>query len=70
MANTLLPPDFKDFLKLLNENDVRYLLIGAYALGYHGHPRAISLLPPTHTVRLALIRSQNNAQANLKQLHS
>ena len=24
----LLPPDFKEFLKLLKEHDVRYLLIG------------------------------------------
>ena len=35
-----LPVDFKEFLKLLNENDVRYLLIGGYAVGYHGYPRA------------------------------
>ncbi len=40
MANTHLPQDFKDFLKLLNENEVRYLLIGGYAVGYHGYPRA------------------------------
>ncbi len=40
MANTHLPPDFKDFLNLLNENEVRYLLIGGYAVGYHGYPRA------------------------------
>ena len=40
MANTQLPPDFKDFLNLLNKNDVRYLLIGGYAVGYHGYPRA------------------------------
>lgn len=40
MANTQLPPDFKDFLSLLNENEVRYLLIGGYAVGYHGYPRA------------------------------
>ena len=26
-----LPLDFKEFLKLLNENGVRYLLIGGYA---------------------------------------
>ncbi|MFN8403448.1 MAG: hypothetical protein U0V48_07820 [Anaerolineales bacterium] len=39
MAMTL-PPDFKEFLKLLKENDVRYLLIGGYAVGYHGYPRA------------------------------
>ncbi len=36
----LLPPDFKEFLKLLKEHDVQYLLIGGYAVGYHGYPRA------------------------------
>ena len=35
-----LPPDFKDFLRLLNDNAVEYLLIGGYAVGYHGYPRA------------------------------
>lgn len=35
-----LPPDFKDFLKLLNDHGVLYLLIGGYAVGYHGYPRA------------------------------
>jgi hypothetical protein len=35
-----LPYDFKEFLKLLNEKKVRYLLIGGYAVGYHGYPRA------------------------------
>jgi predicted nucleotidyltransferase len=27
-------------LKLLKEHDVRYLLIGGYAVGFHGYPRA------------------------------
>jgi len=40
MATIRLPPDFKDFLKLLKEHKVRYLLIGGYAVGYHGYPRA------------------------------
>jgi hypothetical protein len=40
MATIRLPPDFKDFLKLLKEHNVRYLLIGGYAVGYHGYPRA------------------------------
>ena len=35
-----LPPDFKEFLKLLNAHGVKYLLIGGYAVGYHGYPRA------------------------------
>jgi len=40
MATIRLPQDFKEFLKLLREHDVRYLLIGGYAVGYHGYPRA------------------------------
>ena len=35
-----LPPDFKEFLKLLASHQVEYLLIGGYAVGYHGYPRA------------------------------
>jgi len=35
-----LPSDFREFLKLLNANGVEYLLIGGYAVGYHGYPRA------------------------------
>jgi hypothetical protein len=35
-----LPNDFKEFLKLLNANKVEYLLIGGYAVGYYGYPRA------------------------------
>src|SRR5262245_18805081 len=37
---TILPPDFKEFLRLLNSNNVEYLLIGGYAVNYHGYPRA------------------------------
>jgi len=40
MDEQTLPDDFKEFLKLLNEHDVEYLLIGGYAVGYHGYPRA------------------------------
>jgi hypothetical protein len=35
-----LPQDFKEFLKLLNAHRVKYLLIGGYAVAYHGYPRA------------------------------
>jgi predicted nucleotidyltransferase len=35
-----LPPDFREFLKLLNDHGVEYLLIGGYAVGYYGYPRA------------------------------
>lgn len=40
MATVNLPPDFKEFLKLLNAHRVEYLLIGGYAVAYHGYPRA------------------------------
>src|SRR3972149_7538003 len=40
MATIHLPPDFKEFLQLLNAHHVEYLLIGGYAVGYHGYPRA------------------------------
>jgi hypothetical protein len=32
-------PDFKDFLELLNEEQVEYLIVGGYALAYCGLPR-------------------------------
>jgi hypothetical protein len=35
-----LPRDFQDFLRLLNANAVRYLVIGGYAVAYHGNKRA------------------------------
>jgi len=36
---TKLPRDFSDFLKLLNEHRVEYLVIGGYAVAHHGYPR-------------------------------
>ena len=35
----MLSKDFKEFIELLNENDVRYLVVGGYAVALHGHPR-------------------------------
>jgi hypothetical protein len=35
-----LPDDFLEFLRLLNDHNVEYLLIGGYAVSYHGYPRA------------------------------
>ena|SRR5438093_7127391 len=40
MAPPLLPDDFKEFLRLLNSYRVEYLLVGGYAVGYYGYPRA------------------------------
>lgn len=35
-----LPKDFSEFLKLLNSKQIEYLLIGGWAVGYYGYPRA------------------------------
>lgn len=35
----MLNKDFKEFIQLLNENKVRYLIVGGYAVAFHGHPR-------------------------------
>ncbi len=35
----ILPQDFKEFVELLNKNKVKYLLVGGYAVTYHGYPR-------------------------------
>ena len=40
MATIQLPPDFKEFLRLLNSSSVEYLVIRGYAVNYYGFPRA------------------------------
>jgi sugar phosphate isomerase/epimerase len=37
---TTLPSDFKEFLRLLDEMGVKYVIVGGYAVGYHGYPRS------------------------------
>jgi hypothetical protein len=34
-----LDKDFKEFLALLNQQEVEYLVVGGYAVAFHGHPR-------------------------------
>ena len=55
MATVPLPQDFKDFLKLLEDEGVEYLLIGGYAVGYYGYPRA------TADIDVWIAVSQQNA---------
>ncbi len=50
------PEDFADFLKLLNYHGVEYLLIGGYALAYHGYIRT------TQDIDLWIRLSPDNAQ--------
>ena len=34
-----LDKDFKEFLQLLNQNEVEYIVVGGYAVAFHGYPR-------------------------------
>jgi hypothetical protein len=36
---TQLPLDFQEFLRLLNEKNVKYLVVGGYAVIFHGYVR-------------------------------
>ena len=35
----ILTQDFREFIQSLNDNHVRYLIVGGYAVAFHGHPR-------------------------------
>ena len=40
MEQRQLPEDFKEFIKFLNSYNVKYLLVGGWAVGLYGSPRA------------------------------
>jgi len=57
MATTIrLQVDLKEFLRLLASNNVEYLLIGGYAVGYYGYPR------PTGDLDVWIAISPENAR--------
>jgi predicted nucleotidyltransferase len=58
-----LAPDFKELLRLFNQNKVKYLLIGGYAVSLHGFVRA------TNDIDLAVSDDPENAQAVVNALH-
>jgi len=35
----VLNKDFREFIQLLNEHKVLYLVVGGYAVAFHGYPR-------------------------------
>jgi predicted nucleotidyltransferase len=39
MAMIRLPQEFSEFLRLLNDREVEYLLVGGWAVGLYGHVR-------------------------------
>ncbi len=54
--------DFKEFIESLNVNQVRYLVIGGYAVALHGHPRY------TKDLDVWVERNRENAQALIRAL--
>ena len=38
-GGVMLNQAFKEFIQLLNDNQVRYLIVGGYAVALHGYPR-------------------------------
>lgn len=52
----MLNQDFKEFIQLLNNNQVKYLVIGGYAVAVHGHPRY------TKDIDIWIEISEENAQ--------
>ncbi|HMB92138.1 MAG TPA: hypothetical protein VKP65_14900 [Rhodothermales bacterium] len=64
MATIPLPPDFSAFLRLLSEHEVKYLLIGGYAVGYHGYVRA------TADMDIWLQRDRQNAERAVEVLEA
>ena len=62
MTTIRLPPDFKEFLKLLDSEKVEYLIVGGYAVGYYGYPRA------TGDIDIWVSSTRDNAQRLVRAL--
>jgi predicted nucleotidyltransferase len=58
----VLNQDFREFIQSLNDNQVRYLVVGGYAVALHGHPRY------TKDIDVWIEISLDNAQKMLKAL--
>ena len=56
MGTTRLPTDFAEFLRSLRSNGAEYLLVGGYAVGLYGYPRA------TADIDIWVRRSPENAR--------
>ncbi len=59
----MLNPDFKDMLSALCGEGVEFLIVGAYALAAHGHPRA------TGDLDIWIRCSSDNTQRVWRALH-
>jgi hypothetical protein len=64
LGNLELSLDFKEFFESLNKNDVRYLVVGGYAVAFHGHPRY------TKDIDVWIEATPENAARLIQSLHS
>ena len=58
----MLNRDFKEFIESLNKHKVRYLVVGGYAVAFHGYPRY------TKDLDIWIELSPDNAENALKAL--
>jgi len=58
----VLNKDFREFIELLNANSVKYLIVGGYAVGFHGYPRY------TKDLDVWILASEDNAENILNAL--
>jgi len=58
----MINQDFKEFIELLNKNNVKYLVVGGYALAFHGYPRY------TKDIDIWLWINNENAKSIIKSL--
>jgi hypothetical protein len=56
----MLNDDFREFIESLNSNKVKYLVLGGYAIAFHGHPRY------TKDLDIWLELSEENAENVMK----
>jgi len=61
-GGTVLNRDYKEFIQSLNDNQVRYLVVGGYAVAFHGHPRY------TKDIDIWVEMTQENAEKVIRSL--
>ena len=58
----MLNQDFEEYIQSLNDNNVRYLVVGGYAVAPHGYPRY------TKDMDIWIERTPENAKLMVKAL--
>ncbi len=59
----VLNRDFREFIESLNKNKVQYLVVGGYAVAFHGHPRY------TKDIDIWIQSDEENARNLVKAIH-